>query len=320
MKKILLLLCVALASLGAANAQTSLVATLSHDGNISTFYSANAFKDAYNAAVSGDVITLSSGDFVSPGDIKKNITVRGAGMMEDVTSISGSVYVYGEAADSLSSPTFEGIYFLNIVNLFEAKNPSLLKCRINKLETRSSKLSNCRIVHCICDYAYLSNGSVVIVNSYLVSNNMYGNTVISNSIVNLAENPYFSFKGTMKNCIIFGLGNDGYLNVNTSALLNNCVYVGPSSKFFTYNSSVLGDGNKSFPENTPIFKEGTTTYELTDENKIAWLGTDGTEVGMHGGSLPFDPTPSNPQVTKFTVAPKTTADGKLSVDIEVKAN
>lgn len=320
MKKILLLLCVALASLGAANAQTSLVATLSHDGNISTFYSANAFKDAYNAAVSGDVITLSSGDFVSPGNIKKNITVRGAGMMGDLTSISGNVYVYGEVADSLFSPTFEGVYFLNEVRLFEAENPSLLKCRINELTTSSSKLSNCRIIHCICDNANITAGSFVIVNSYLVARAMSANTDINNSIIDRAALYYFGFKGTMKNCIILGSNSDDYLAVFTSALLNNCVYVGASSKFFTNDKNLLGDGNKSFPENTPVFKEGTTTYELTDENKIAWLGTDGTEVGMHGGSLPFDPTPSNPQVTKFTVAPKTTADGKLSVDIEVKAN
>lgn len=48
-------------------------------------------------------------------------------------------------------------------------------------------------------------------------------------------------------------------------------------------------------------------------------GTDGTEVGIYGGSLPYDPTPTNPQITKFNVASKTTADGKLSVDIEVKS-
>ena len=48
-------------------------------------------------------------------------------------------------------------------------------------------------------------------------------------------------------------------------------------------------------------------------------GTDGTEVGIYGGSLPYDPTPTNPQITKFNVAAKSTADGKLSVDIEVNS-
>lgn len=59
--------------------------------------------------------------------------------------------------------------------------------------------------------------------------------------------------------------------------------------------------------------------ELTDEAKTKYLGTDGTEVGIYGGSLPFEARISNPQITKLNVASKSTADGKLSVDIEVKA-
>lgn len=36
------------------------------------------------------------------------------------------------------------------------------------------------------------------------------------------------------------------------------------------------------------------TFELTDAAKTKYLGMDGTtKVGIHGGSLPFDPVPSN---------------------------
>lgn len=59
-------------------------------------------------------------------------------------------------------------------------------------------------------------------------------------------------------------------------------------------------------------------FELTDAAKKKFLGIDGTQVGIYGGSLPYDPTPTNPQITKCNVAGKSTADGKLSVDIEVK--
>ena len=61
------------------------------------------------------------------------------------------------------------------------------------------------------------------------------------------------------------------------------------------------------------------TYELTETAKATYLGTDGTQVGIYGGMLPFDTTPSNPRITKCNVAAKSTADCKLSVDIEVKA-
>lgn len=66
-------------------------------------------------------------------------------------------------------------------------------------------------------------------------------------------------------------------------------------------------------------KLDSENFELTDEAKAKYLGIDGTEVGIHGGILPWDTTPSNPQITKCKVASKSTADGKLSVDIEVKA-
>ena len=60
-------------------------------------------------------------------------------------------------------------------------------------------------------------------------------------------------------------------------------------------------------------------FTLTDEAAAKYLGNDGTQVGIYGGSLPYDENPTIPQITKCNVASKSTADGKLSVDIEVKA-
>ena len=61
----------------------------------------------------------------------------------------------------------------------------------------------------------------------------------------------------------------------------------------------------------------TETFELTDEAKAQYLGTDGTEVGIYGGSLPFTTESSLPKIKKFNVASKSTEDGKLKVEIEV---
>lgn len=61
------------------------------------------------------------------------------------------------------------------------------------------------------------------------------------------------------------------------------------------------------------------TYELTDEALATYLGSDGTQVGIYGGNLPFDATPTNPQIKKCNVASRSTADGKLSVEIEVSS-
>lgn len=74
------------------SAQSALIATLMHGDEISTFQSSEALKQAYEKAVDGDVITLSSGTFNAPSPITKAITIRGAGMMAyntTPTKISG---------------------------------------------------------------------------------------------------------------------------------------------------------------------------------------------------------------------------------------
>ena len=78
---------------------------MSHEGQISTFYGATALREAHSVATHGDIITLSSGTFVSV-NITKAITLRGAGMAIDTvrntlpTVISGTFNI--NIADSVS--------------------------------------------------------------------------------------------------------------------------------------------------------------------------------------------------------------------------
>ena len=67
-------------------AQTGLLATLSHEGSISTYYGSTALKDALEKATDGDAITLSAGQFLA-ANITKNVTLRGAGMSVRTDSI-----------------------------------------------------------------------------------------------------------------------------------------------------------------------------------------------------------------------------------------
>ena len=77
MKHLLLTLAVLL-TVTCAAAQSTQVATLSHDGTITSFTSAYALRDAYNAAVDGDVITLSSGAFAAISLEKRSLSVEPA--------------------------------------------------------------------------------------------------------------------------------------------------------------------------------------------------------------------------------------------------
>lgn len=115
------------------------------------------------------------------------------------------------------------------------------------------------------------------------------------------------------NCIMYNV--DMYSTFPATSTAMNCVDVSGYKNAFN---------NMSLKENCSyagmdIFQESNVWKDLTDEAKAKYLGIDGTPVGKFGGMIPYNMTPSYPQITKMNVAAKTTADGKLSVEIGVSA-
>lgn len=341
MKKLfsLMLLFVATVLTNNAFAQGSLLATLNHEGTISTFYGAQAWKNAHDAAVNGDVITLSSGSFVAV-DITKAITVRGAGMGLDATAASEPTVISGDFKINITEPgsnrlTLEGIYSNHTIYYTNVVNPLFLKCRLKVVTfsgSTSSVLKDASFIHCriAVNLGLGTNCSASCVNSVIQRpycyNDYTSNFVLTNCvIVFTGYQDYLNGveSSSLKNCIIRGVRTDvDYLpNSNTAY---NCIGLGNTIMFKNATNAT----NKIVSDFATLFKTYTgaaldnldsETFELTDAAKTQYLGTDGTEVGIYGGNLPFDPTPSNPQITKCNVAAKSTADGKLSVDIEVNA-
>lgn len=313
MKYIVLFIAALALALG-ASAQTSLIATLSHNGEVTTYYNSNAFTEAYNAAVDGDIITLSAGTFAAPSPIAKSLTIRGAGMMveENPTIISNSIDAKLNSDNGYVN--FEGLVFSSI-NVAGKGNYKFTKCRIRILNF-GYDVCYVNYINCICDQSRLGNNHrITAVNSFFAnggaSGTFYGN--YTNCVLNLKDSYSSDKSASYSNCIIYS--SKSYLL--GASTVRNCIYVGPNENFFNPSEISILSNNLSLPADTPIFKENTTTYELTEENAANWLGSDGTQVGMHGGALPFDPNTTLPKITKFNVASKTTANGKLAVDIEV---
>ena len=61
----------------------------------------------------------------------------------------------------------------------------------------------------------------------------------------------------------------------------------------------------------------TESFEMTDEGKAKYLGTDGTEIGLYGGMKPYSSRPSYPLITTMTVGNATDTEGQLSVTIGI---
>ncbi len=306
-----------------AQAQSSLLATLNHEGEISIFYGATALQQAHAAAAHGDVITLSSGTFAST-DITKAVTLRGAGMTIDTLRHTEPTVLANDfkinVTDTISERlTMEGIYSNQNVYVLHLKNALFLKCRFKNFSANASSvvMKDLNFIHCRISerFSLAQGGSVAFTNSVVLNPGMYNNS--GNGYFSL-NNCYVDdaslYNSEYKNCII----NDLYSGSSTSTYYNN-LHIGNSISALTSTNTTNLKLNPSDAKVSHLIPGYTDDlqYNMTDELNALIKGTDGKEIGIHGGSLPYDPTPSNPQITKFNVAAKSTADGKLSVDIEI---
>ena len=175
MKKLFLSL-VALTAATMSFAQSSMLATLSHNGEISTYYGATALRDAYDASEHGDIITLSSGSFTAV-NIEKALTIRGAGMQVDTVAKTFPTIIAGNFSinipDSIEQRlTMEGLYNnFTITVQGTLKNASFLKSRFSEIvpNNASARMKNLTFIHCrIVSWFFLqTESSASCVNCYV---------------------------------------------------------------------------------------------------------------------------------------------------------
>lgn len=309
-------------------AQTSLMATLNHEGTISTFYGVNALRQAHAAAVSGDVITLSSGTFLST-DITKAVTIRGAGMdvskaydiVNEPTVLGGDFNIKIPAEDT-GRLTLEGIFHNENIYFSEGqvKNALFLKSRFKNIsKSGSCKVQDLTVLNCrISESINVNDGNSAQFLNSVVKTFYYGNMSFSHCVI-LDSDRVSNGGNEYKNCIIIGEYEGGPFSSSSSAYNN--LFISNQTSILQY---VPNNTNLRVPTSDERFAylrgyNDSKDYKLTDQNRDVLKATDGGEIGIYGGSLPYSAIPTNPQITKFNVASKTTADGKLSVDIEVKS-
>lgn len=334
MKKILLFFVALLCSFAAAMAQVNYVATLQHGDSITNYYGGGAFEQAYNASEDGDVITLSAGTFsFGRRDFKKGITVRGTGIdAEKKTFISSVVSIFSD--DEAKVANIEGIVFNQYVYIVNANETAhgkinLIKNRFasyfitEKIGAPTENGPVVRVYNSIFSYSVDfyrgSNPDVIFYNSYVAQIHSgltdYANASFINCVCYLAD--------YREPCPCLNFFNCIFTNVYGRELAStctcyNCITTKGSPVF---RNIVSGENNKEV--SGAIFKTYTNgynygeTFELTDEAAETYLGTDGTQVGMQGGTYPYNTTVQYPIITKFESVPQTTKEGMLSIDVQV---
>lgn len=332
-------------------AQTSLLATLSHEGSISTYYGSSALKEALEKATDGDAITLSAGQFLAT-NITKNVTLRGAGMSVRTDSIYSheATIVQGDFEIAPTDSTtgriiVEGVYFTSDITYKGlVRNPLFMKSRFSTVKSGDGgRIVNATLIHCrvASGFGLADNSNACFVNSVVWDPYNVGlkgsNFEFDNCVVGSIKGRYTGdvINSYYKNCMIMANCTAGTANphfcIPYSCTAINCVGCSSYEKLDNYGNNIFyhlsskNTTNKNVAKPSDVLKTGGLTYndsekyELTDEAKTKYLGTDGKQIGIYGGSLPYEEDPTTPQITKCNVAAKSTADGKLSVDIEVKA-
>lgn len=237
----------------------------------------------------------------------------------------------------VQNTTFLKCYFTYVENV--CCNTNFYNCVLNNalsFSSESNYLANVNLHNC-----YVSGPE----NSYSYSTINFTNCIVKFDTNN---HPIYSMKyAKYSNCIFLGYfkpynaGDPAKYCIPATCTATNCLSCHCVYKDATDTEDAIYDytifdemgntTNKCLENGTPVteaiksvFKTYNGTdgfsfnelYELTDEAKTTYIGSDGTQIGIHGG-IGFDLVPSTLQITKCEVAPRSTTDGKLSVSIEV---
>lgn len=247
MKKLFSLLAMCLVSLGMM-AQAQLTATLTHEGNTTSYEGTNAFEDALKVAADGDLITLSAGTFVTRSEIfvlNKQLTIRGNGMEgSEATFIDSPVQINKNDNDVLGLK-IEGINFKQSFNVggqpdhavpYVVEGVTLLKCKLNEIGSNPTKsgrygaeehhgtFKNLALVQCKCagPLKLYNEASASIINSVLAKpfttgrsdyNGFIANVSVTfdHSIYLAASRPNDLTPATFKNSIVTVQYDDTYM-------------------------------------------------------------------------------------------------------------
>lgn len=325
------------------------VATLQHGDQTSVFYGVDAFKQAYDTAADTlDVITLSSGEFNVPYPISKSIAVYGAGFEDDAITGVERTYLnsslHFEHADiqdgdgntikagrRVNGVHIEGVYvngsmYVDNNNDEPIHNLSVIKCRLSSISfkadcydcvVRQSVVSASGAVGVSAGQDGVQAHNLLIANSYVYASG--GNLFVPNSTI------------LVDHCVLSGHGIQGpfrYTNNicedwtrQAGSVYSNNIFISTSGT----STTATIDGSWYNMRDLAVWAaEGEDGKYAADKDFALkyperYIGTDGTEIGLHGGVYAWNKIPSIPRITECSIDTKEVNKGTLKVSIKAEA-
>lgn len=298
-----------------AFSQTEETKVILQNGTNTTIYNGNEITTAIGAAKKGDILYLSEGTY-DKFTIDKEILVRGVG---ENTYINGDVTIAIPNNPTLTQAVLEGVNVSgNIIISQPATNLIIRNTMVADVKVNGA-LTNGLIDRCwitgtfnMSDYTNqttVKNSKIAVISA---GNLTYNKCKFLNC--NIAHRANETTAAIFTNCIIGGQAYSSWAGLQTmenseftNTLFNTCY--GAIGSTSTQTNCYLD--NKSWG----FFDEGTleSSVDLTD-----YKGTDGTVVGIYGGTTQFTLDPQVPKVTESTFTVDTNTN-KLTVKLKVSA-
>ncbi len=314
------------------------VTTLQHNGTTQAFYGQNSFVDAYNASINEDTLYLSTGYFTPPPSIAKGVKIIGAGHFPDSANVTKRTFILStiyiaQGADSL---LLEGLYISG--DIFYDDNNSInyvkvKRCRLNGTHFGSTSAiaskNNCSFEECFIlgHFIFYNYGENLLIKHCIITGQtgpINGNAIIDGNI--FLSNDYSPLANINSSLITNNIFIQDYYCGIISGCTGNSFY----NNLFVRGSVDFGNNISSnnyfgVPQADIFVNQSGNTIDYTHDYHLQhpelYIGTDGTQVGLYGGSIPFKDKgkPSNPQVIFKNIATETDANGNLPISITVEA-
>lgn len=301
-----------------AFSQTEDTKVILQSGANTTIYDGTDITNAIGAAKKGDILYLSEGTYDS-FTIDKEILVRGVG---EYTWIEGDVTISIPNNATLTQAVLEGV---NVSGTITITQP------VTNLIIRNTKVTDVKV------NGALTNGLIdrCWITGTFNMNNYTDDTMVKNSKVAIISAGSLAYN-TCKflNCNIAKRKNNTTAAVFTNCIIGSYVLMGggefyglgtmessvfTNTLFNTYYGSI---GSSSSQTNCYFISEYDGACDQnTLESRVdlsEYLGTDGTQVGVYGGTTRFTLDPQVAKVTESTFTVDTDAK-KLTVKLKVAA-
>lgn len=355
MKKITLLVLLAiLFSAGQLKSQ-NVIALTTANGQTTVF---SLFETALNQANTGDFIYLPGGTFNLTSDIKKGITIIGAGHYPDSTVYTNRTIIEGDLniGAGASNAMIEGLYVIGNINFRpdqKTENVVIRRCNVNSISIGSSytrpdsaRCYNPQFIHNVI------RGSISFTESlgFLMKGNIiggaaqvciyHGGSIENNLFLSVGERATLGDlrNVTFKNNIFMNTqslgwngygcyGYDGVCGTFNCTFINN-LFVGKDTTLNIFAMAPVRTGNIFMANPASIFvnQSGTSfdynqDYALKPTAPGKNAGDDGTDVGIFGSSNPYkiSALPSNPHISFKNIPASTLPNGTIQVKFKVTA-